>query len=244
MQVLRRQAVEAKTEVEARSSYAESARAGRILPFRTAAPTFYQRRGKRLLDIVLGTVLFVGCLPVMLIAALAVLLLSGWPVLYRSRRVGAGGREFSMFKFRTMRRDSDKDLAGIVAASRETLAEFKSRRKLSEDPRVTPIGNLLRLWSIDELPQLLNVIFGQMSLIGPRPVPRDELEEMYGSLGTLVMSARPGITGMWQVNGRSRTTYSERVRYDCAYAANLSFSQDLRILLTTILVVLRREGAA
>ena len=244
MKALRSQMSEARAEVDVESIDRVLTRAAPILRYRSAAPTFYERRGKRLLDIALGTVLFVGFLPIMAVVALAVLLVSGWPVLYRSRRVGAGGHEFWMLKFRSMRRDADKALHRIIATSPNALVEFRSRRKLSKDPRVMSIGRLLRAWSIDELPQLLNVILGQMSLVGPRPVPRDELETMYGSLSTLVLSVRPGITGLWQVNGRSRTTYSERVHQDCAYAADSSFFQDLRILLLTVVAVLKREGAA
>ena len=244
MVVSRQPLPDAEREVLVAAPYVAPAPAARARRDGAVPATFYQRRGKRVLDVSLGTVLFLGLLPIMVVAAVAVLLGSGWPILYRSRRVGAGGREFWMLKFRTMRRDADAHLESVLVSSREALVEFRGRRKLRKDPRKTLIGSLLRVSSIDELPQLLHVILGQMSLVGPRPVPRDELKEMYGALSGRVYSVRPGITGSWQVNGRSHTTYFDRIRLDCTYATTESFAEDLRILIKTLLAVLRTSEAA
>ena len=206
--------------------------------------TFYQRRGKRMLDIALATLLLLGLLPLMVVAGLAVLATSGWPILYRAERIGLRGRPIQLLKFRTMKRGADRQLHLVLTGSEEKRREFQRQRKLSDDPRITKIGKFLRVASIDELPQLFNVILGRMSLIGPRPVPRDELDEKYGSRGDYLLSVRPGISGLWQVSGRSRTTYDERIRFDLRYAGDVNLRQDLRILTKTVGAVLNFGEAA
>ena len=233
MEALRQQA----GEPDAAAS-TESAGAGALTLVPPVGRTFYQRRGKRILDVALATLLLVGLLPLMVVAALAVLATSGWPILYRAERIGLRGRPIQLLKFRTMKRGADRQLHLVLTGSEEKRREFQHQRKLSDDPRITKIGKFLRVASIDELPQLFNVILGRMSLIGPRPVPRDELEEKYGSRGDYLLSVRPGISGLWQVSGRSRTTYDERIRYDLRYAGDVNLRQDLRILTKTVVAVL------
>ena len=143
-----------------------------------------------------------------------------------------------------MKRGADRQLHLVLTSSEEKRREFQHQRKLSDDPRITKIGKFLRVASIDELPQLFNVILGRMSLIGPRPVPRDELDEKYGSRGDYLLSVRPGISGLWQVSGRSRTTYDERIRFDLRYAGDVNLRQDLRILTKTVGAVLNFGEAA
>ena len=222
----------------------ETAGAGALTLVPPMGRTFYQRRGKRILDIVLCTFLLVGLLPLMVVAALAVLATSGWPILYRAERSGLRGRPIRLLKFRTMKRGADRQLHLVLTGSETHRREFQRQRKLSDDPRITRIGKFLRVASIDELPQLFNVILGHMSLIGPRPIPRDELEEKYGARGDYLLSVRPGISGLWQVSGRSRTTYDERIGYDLRYAGDVNLRQDIRILTKTVGAVLNFGEAA
>lgn len=237
MEALRQQAGEPDAAASTES-------AGTLTLVPPVGRTFYQRRGKRLLDIVLAALLLVGLLPLMVVAALAVLATSGWPILYRAERIGLRGRPIQLLKFRTMKRGADRQLHLVLTGSEEKRREFQRQRKLSDDPRITKIGKFLRVASIDELPQLFNVILGRMSLIGPRPVPRDELDEKYGSRGDYLLSVRPGISGLWQVSGRSRTTYDERIRFDLRYAGDVNLRQDLRILTKTVGAVLNFGEAA
>lgn len=192
---------------------------------------------KRCADVVGSAVLLVLLLPLLLVLALIVLLDDGWPVIYRRRVVGASG-SFDAFKFRTMRRDAE----AILKADPSLRAEFERNFKLKVDPRVTRSGAVLRKFSLDELPQLLNVLRGQMSLVGPRMVTIPELEK-YGDSKSLLLSVKPGLTGYWQVSGRQEVDYEERVRMDVRYIQNWSLGLDLQILIKTPLKVLKREGA-
>jgi len=197
---------------------------------------------KRAMDIAGAGALLLFCLPVF--AVLAVLIRAdGGPALYGHERVGLGGRRFACLKFRSMVTDSAERLAALLASDPAARAEWEATRKLKHDPRVTRIGRFLRATSLDELPQLINVLRGEMSLVGPRPVPAAELEAEYGAAAGHYMSVRPGITGLWQVSGRSDTTYAKRVALDVHYAVNPSLWQDIRILLKTPAVVLLRRGA-
>jgi lipopolysaccharide/colanic/teichoic acid biosynthesis glycosyltransferase len=169
----------------------------------------------------------------------------GGPVLYAHRRVGRRGREFGCLKFRSMRTDADRALAALLERDPGARAEWEAARKLRRDPRVTRLGRALRATSLDELPQLLNVLRGEMSLVGPRPVLRDELDGFYAPAGAVeaYLSVRPGLTGAWQVSGRSDTGYAERVALDAAYARSPSLRTDIAILARTAGTVLRRHGA-
>lgn len=162
---------------------------------------------------------------------------TGGPVFHRRRVVGAEG-EFDAFKLRTMRVDADR----ILREHKRLMAEYAKNFKLKQDPRITPVGRLLRRWSLDELPQLFNVLRGQMSVVGPRMITRPEVER-YGPYRTLLLSVKPGLTGYWQVSGRQDVPYEERVKMDVFYLQNWSLWFDFKILLKTTWKVLKREGA-
>ena len=179
-------------------------------------------------------------MPVLLLAA-GVLLASGRNPFYLHRRIGRDGRSFACIKLQTMGPDAAERLQALLQASAAAAAEWERTRKLSDDPRITPLGRFLRRTSIDELPQLWNVIRGEMSLIGPRPITADELH-VYGDCAGAYTQLRPGITGLWQVSGRNRLSFSQRADFDAEYAARLCLGLDLSILLRTVRVVLSCSG--
>ena len=240
MEALRPQISEAKAEVDVESIDRVLARAAPILRYRSAAPTFYQRRGKRLLDITLGTVLSIGLLPIMAVAALAVLLLSGWPVFYRAERLGRHGRPFHMLKLRTMVNGAQHMLADLLEANPVLAREYEECLKLPEDPRRTRIGAILRRFSIDELPQLWHVITGEMSLVGPRPYAVEEIALL--SSYPEILDSTPAITGPWQVAGRNEIPPQVRIALDVKYVANITLAQDLRYVLATLKCLVRADG--
>jgi len=166
----------------------------------------------------------------------------GGPIFYRHRRVGAGGRMFGCIKFRSMVVDADARLRRLLASDPAAAAEWAATQKLRDDPRITRIGQFLRASSLDELPQLFNVLCGQMSLVGPRPIVRAEVVR-YGSDIELYYAAKPGITGLWQVSGRSSITYARRVQLDVWYVRNWSLWHDIAILFKTIPAVFLQRGA-
>jgi len=176
--------------------------------------------------------------PLLAGVALAVRLDSPGPILYRRRVLGRGGKEFDALKFRTMHADGD----AILAAHPELEAELAASHKLKDDPRVTRVGAVLRRWSLDELPQLWNVVRRQMSMVGPRMISPSELKE-YDKWAMNLLTVWPGITGLWQISGRSDVTYEERVRLDMEYIRNYTIWLDLQILVRTIPAVLRGKGA-
>ena len=196
------------------------------------------------MDLTLAGTMLLVLLPVFLAITVAVAA-DGGPVFFAHRRVGRGGRSFECLKFRSMRRDADELLTQLLAQEPAMRAEWQAMRKLRRDPRVTKIGRVLRATSLDELPQLINVLRGDMSLVGPRPVMQDELEQHYAPAAAAAdyLSVRPGVTGPWQVSGRSDTDYNERVALDAAYARNPSLRKDVVLLARTVVVVLRRRGA-
>ena len=198
---------------------------------------------KRAFDVGMAIVLLpLGAMLFVVIAA-TVRLASPGPVLYGHPRVGFRGRPFACMKFRTMVVDADEALGRHLDADAAARAEFDRTRKLRHDPRIVPIiGHFLRRTSLDELPQFLNVLRGEMSIVGPRPVTEGEVA-LYGRGKALYLNARPGITGLWQVSGRSGLTFEERVVLDTRYLLSWSLLHDLAILARTLRVVLRREGA-
>lgn len=201
-------------------------------------------RAKRTMDLLLSAALMVPLIPVLGAIALLLRLTSGPGVLVRHPRIGRDGAVFPCLKFRTMVLDADRVLAAHLERNEAARREWRQCRKLADDPRVTPVGRLLRRSSLDELPQILNVLRGEMSLVGPRPVVQAELDEHYrGEAAHLYCSVRPGVTGLWQVSGRSRLAYHDRVRLDVEYVRNASLALDLRILCKTPWVVLRARGA-
>lgn len=161
---------------------------------------------------------------------------------YKAKRLGKGGREISVWKFRSMYADADKRLDAVLLADPALKAEFEKTFKLKKDPRVTPFGKLLRMTSVDELPQLFNVFRGEMALVGPRPIVEREIA-YYGKSYALFSSVKPGITGLWQVSGRSDCDYDSRVALDVHYILNWSPWMDLWIAFRTITAVLKMRGS-
>jgi Undecaprenyl-phosphate galactose phosphotransferase WbaP len=199
------------------------------------------RRRKRLFDLVFGAALIVFLAPLMLIIA-ALVKLDGGPVLYGHRRVGADRQGFRCWKFRSMVVNADRVLADVLRADPEALAQWQRDFKLRSDPRITPIGRFLRTTSLDELPQLFNVMAGDMSLIGPRPIVTEEIER-YGDAFRHYCACRPGMTGLWQVSGRNGVDYVRRVKFDEQYATSWSLLLDFSVLCRTVVVVTQRSGA-
>ena len=198
---------------------------------------------KRAVDVVGAAALLLVAAPIMLWIALRVRA-DGGPVVFRHTRLGLRGEPFPCLKFRSMVVDADARLSRLLATDPVAAEEWATRRKLSNDPRITRIGAFLRASSLDELPQLLNVLAGDMSLVGPRPVVREEFEQHYGpAAAEAYCRTRPGITGLWQVSGRSDTSYADRVMLDTRYVRDWSLGLDIMILLRTIPAVLKRRGA-
>jgi Undecaprenyl-phosphate galactose phosphotransferase WbaP len=197
---------------------------------------------KRLTDLLI--VIFGGLviLPFLLIIALIIKITSPGPVLYKHRRLGVHGKEFYTYKFRTMVIDADKRLSKILETDEAARKEWKETQKLKNDPRTTTFGRFLRKTSLDEFPQIINVLKNEMSLIGPRPIVRDEIEK-YGEDFERIFSVKPGISGLWQVSGRSETNYTDRVSFDTYYLQNWSIWVDLWVLFKTISVVVMGKGA-
>ena len=197
---------------------------------------------KRALDMIGAGIGLVLLSPFFLIVALMVRA-DGGPAFFAHQRVGRGGKLFGCLKFRSMVIDSQARLETLLANDPAARAEWEATRKLKNDPRITPIGRFLRSTSLDELPQLINVLRGEMSLVGPRPVQEAEIDRYYGASAAHYMAVRPGITGLWQVSGRSETSYESRVALDVAYVSRPSMIADLTILLRTPVAVLSRRGA-
>ena len=197
-----------------------------------------ERMLKKVMDVVLATLALIMLSPIMIGIALAIKVGSPGPVIYRRRVLGTGGKPFDAFKFRTMIIDGDE----VLARHPELLEAFKRDMKLKDDPRVTRIGRILRKLSLDELPQLFNVLLGQMSLVGPRMITPEEADR-YGRGKWNLLTVKPGITGLWQVSGRSEISYPERVQIDMSYIRNYSFWLDLALLARTLPAVLKKTGA-
>ena len=206
-----------------------------LVSARGAYPSYF----KRALDIALVLLSLPVVLPLTLGMALLILVLERQSPVYWSERVGRGGRVFRMMKLRTMVNDADARLAAHLAATPEAAAEWAATQKLKCDPRITRVGFLMRKTSLDELPQLWNVLKGDMALVGPRPMMPDQQPL---SPGRASYELRPGVTGPWQVSARNLSTFAARADYDGEYARNLSFGNDLRLLLRTVMVVLRGTG--
>jgi Undecaprenyl-phosphate galactose phosphotransferase WbaP len=200
------------------------------------------RMVKRLVDFVLLIATLPITLPILLSVAAIVKLSSKGPVFFRQARLGSEGKVFFAYKFRTMRPDASQVLERYLQEHPEMCRQWEQNHKLKDDHRITRFGQILRKISLDELPQLLNVVKGEMSLVGPRPIVSAEIER-YGESYNLYCSVLPGITGLWQVSGRNDISYEERVGFDQFYVKNWSLWLDFYILLRTIPVVISREGA-
>ena len=203
---------------------------------------FRYRVIKRVLDVVLVLL----CMPVILLViatvAAMVALSSPGPIFYSHRRIRKNGAFFSMWKFRTMCVNSAEVLEEYLSDDPKARMEWNKTHKLRRDPRITPLGRFLRRYSLDELPQLWNVLTGQMSLVGPRPIVAAEVEK-YGDCFNCYCKVKPGLTGLWQVSGRSSLTYDQRVKLDCEYVQHWSLMKDTIILLKTFSSVINQDGA-
>jgi lipopolysaccharide/colanic/teichoic acid biosynthesis glycosyltransferase len=217
-----------------------------VLPQRAEDPAtvtpraegLYRRHLKRVLDVLLVLAAAPVVLPVVLVLALLVKR-DGGPAFYTQPRVGRGGRTYRIWKLRTMVPDADAQLASHLAADGAAQAEWDSTQKLKADPRITRLGRILRKSSLDELPQLWNVLKGDMSLVGPRPMMVCQ-QPLYP--GHAYYRLRPGITGPWQVSARNESSFADRARFDAGYDRDLSFATDVRLLLATVAVVLHGTG--
>ena len=204
--------------------------------------TFRYRVVKRAADLVLTAIAMPILLPLLFVLAVLVKLTSPGPVFFSHRRICRNGAFFSMWKFRTMCVNSSEVLERYLAAHPEARAEWNQTHKLHNDPRVTRIGRLMRRLSLDELPQVWNVITGRMSLVGPRPIVAAEVEK-YADCFQCYTRVKPGVTGLWQVSGRSTLSYDARVKLDCEYVKRWSLLRDMKILALTVKSVVNQEGA-
>lgn len=200
-------------------------------------------RAKRAMDIAVSLTALVLLAPLMLIIAGIVKVTMGGPVIFSQRRVGYRGVPFACHKFRSMVVDGDRMLTRHLAHDASAAEEWRTTRKLRVDPRVTWFGQVLRKSSLDELPQLFNILVGEMSCVGPRPVMPDEIER-YGKSASAYLRTRPGLTGLWQVSGRSRLSYEERVALDAAYVEHWSMWGDVKIMARTLPAVLAVDATA
>jgi lipopolysaccharide/colanic/teichoic acid biosynthesis glycosyltransferase len=194
------------------------------------------------MNVVVALAALIFLAPVMLAVAMAVFLQDGGPVVFAHRRIGRGGRYFYCLKFRSMAIDAELRLADLLANDPVARAEWEKDHKLRNDPRVTRLGAFLRRTSLDELPQLFNVLRGDMSLVGPRPIVDAEIAK-YGRRFASYCAVKPGITGLWQVSGRNDTTYRARVAMDCIYARQRNVLMDGLIIAATVPAVLMRRGS-
>jgi lipopolysaccharide/colanic/teichoic acid biosynthesis glycosyltransferase len=197
---------------------------------------------KRIFDIVAATLGLVFLAPLLLVFALLIRLQDGQKVLYCPARLGYRGQTFRCFKLRTMVPDADSRLQAVLESCAEASREWDLTQKLTNDPRITPLGKFIRSTSIDELPQLINIIRGDMSLVGPRPISFNERLK-YGEYFDVYTRVRPGLTGLWQTSGRSNTTYAERIQLDTKYVQTRTFWGDVLIIVKTVPAVLLTVGA-
>ena len=194
---------------------------------------------KRVIDVILASVALILLSPLFAIIAIAIKIDSKGPVFFAHKRIGKNGKIIKLYKFRSMVINAEELIKSFTP---EQMREYKENYKLTNDPRITKVGKFLRKTSLDELPQLINIINGDLSIIGPRPVVADELEK-YGVNKDKFLSVTPGLTGYWAANGRSNTTYEQRMETELYYIDNLSLKMDIKVFFKTILSVLKKEGA-
>lgn len=194
---------------------------------------------KRTSDVVISSVTIIILMPLLLLIGILIKIDSKGPVMYKQKRIGKNGKYFMIYKFRTMVTDSQNFKKYF---SSEQMKEYKENYKVKDDPRITKIGKILRKTSLDELPQLINILKGDLSIIGPRPVVDSEIEK-YGIHKDKFLSVTPVLTGNWAANGRSCTTYDERMKLELDYVDNMSFKMDMQVFVKTIITVLNRKGA-
>jgi len=224
------------------SAYTASGQAARVETapltglFDLQGPSY--ERCKRAIDVVASLLTLILLTPLLIAIAASIKATGRGPILFRQKRLGRGGTSFWCYKFRTMVPDAESRLA----ESRDLFAQFNENYKINNDPRVTRLGSYLRRTSLDELPQFWNVLRGEMSLIGPRPIVEPELSK-FGSYAGRLLQVKPGLGGIWQVSGRSDTSYAERVEMDLRYVEDRSLALDLRLLILTAWVVIQGRGA-
>lgn len=194
---------------------------------------------KRVIDVILASVALILLSPLFAIIAIAIKIDSKGPVFFAHKRIGKNGKIIKLYKFRSMVINAEELIKSFIP---EQMKEYKENYKLTNDPRITKVGKFLRKTSLDELPQLINIINGDLSIIGPRPVVADELEK-YGVNKDKFLSVTPGLTGYWAANGRSNTTYEQRMKMELYYIDNLSLKMDIKVFFKTILSVVKKEGA-
>jgi bacterial sugar transferase family protein len=194
---------------------------------------------KRVIDVIFASIALILLSPVFAIIAIAIKIDSKGPVFFTHKRIGKNGNIIKLYKFRSMVINAEELIKSFTP---EQMREYKENYKLTNDPRITKVGKFLRKTSLDELPQLINIINGDLSIIGPRPVVADELEK-YGVNKDKFLSVTPGLTGYWAANGRSNTTYEQRMEMELYYIDNLSLKMDIKVFFKTILSVLKKEGA-
>lgn len=199
-------------------------------------PYIYVKRG---IDVILSTIALVVLSPLFLILAILIKLDSKGSVFFLHTRIGKNGKNIKIYKFRTMVTNAEELIKEFTP---EQMKEYKENYKLTNDPRITKIGKFLRKTSLDELPQLINIINGDLSIIGPRPVVKDELEKYEENIAKF-LSVTPGLTGNWAANGRNNTTYEERMKLELEYVDNISLKTDIKIFFQTIYAVIKKEGA-
>lgn len=228
-------------------SFGVSAPAVNVNGSRQPYPTFSrilraEPAWKIAMDRVVALITLIILSPILLMVAAMIYIRDPGPIFFGHRRIGRNGKTFLCWKFRTMVTNGDEVLQRHLAESPQAAREWAETRKLKQDPRVSGIGRVLRTTSIDELPQIFNILRGDMSLVGPRPIVDDEVHH-YGHAIHDYLSVRPGLTGLWQISGRNDIGYADRVRLDQKYVQNLSFTNDISIILRTVRVVLWRVGS-
>ncbi|MBB2755360.1 UNVERIFIED_ORG: exopolysaccharide production protein ExoY [Rhizobium aethiopicum] len=224
---------------EAWSRVGRSAKSGDI---HASQPRAAARSSKRALDLLLAITALILLSPLLLLVAMIVKISDRGPVFYSHTRIGFGGAPFGCLKFRTMKTDASAQLAELLQNSPAARSEWEATHKLKDDPRITAVGDILRRSSLDELPQLFNVLRGEMSLVGPRPITAEELPR-YGEHIWAYMAVRPGLTGHWQTSGRNDVSYEHRVSLDVHYLNNWSFGRDLIIIAKTIPALFSQRGS-
>ena len=198
---------------------------------------------KRTFDLLFSLFALLITFPLFMTIALLIRFQSPGPIIYAHKRIGRGGKTFKCFKFRSMYVDADVRLEALLKEDQALKEEWEKSRKLKNDPRITSIGRFLRKTSLDELPQFLNVLKGDLSVVGPRPVVKEEIQQYFKEKAPKILSVRPGITGLWQVSGRSNTSYAERIALDEHYIENHTIAYDLYLVLKTIPALVTRKGA-
>lgn len=198
---------------------------------------------KRIFDILFSIIALIITLPFFIAIAIAVRISSSGKIIYAHERIGRGGKPFLCYKFRTMYEDADQRLQVILQANPKLRFEWENTRKLKRDPRVTPLGAFLRKTSLDEFPQFFNIIKGDLSVVGPRPVVYEEITRHLRHKAPKILSIRPGLTGLWQISGRSDTTYHNRIKLDEKYVDSRTLILDMKVILKTIPAIFTSKGA-